>query len=125
MILGAPRVSTFQQVGKFAKMTALLSAGWTILCAVTIIVMQVTYGIRNGVWDTYRVSSILKNLKSDQNIKYVTAGADKFETELPVKQVLADWLLEIPAIVPLLIAAALLLTLYLQLAVIEKETSQK
>jgi|ERR1700730_14874499 len=124
MILGELRVSAFQRVVKFAKMTVLLSAGWTILCAATIVVMQVTFWIRNGVWDTYRLSSILKNLKSDQSSKYVTASADKFGTELTIKQVIADWLLGIPAIVPLLIVAALHLAFYLRLAAIEKEASK-
>jgi hypothetical protein len=120
MILGEPRVSAFQRVVKFAKMTALLSAGWTILCAATIVVMQVTSWIRNGVWDTYRLSSILKNLKGNHDTTYVTASADKFGTELTIKQGIADWLLGMPAILPLLIVAALHLAFYLRLAAIEK-----
>ena len=117
-------MSVFQRVLKFAKVTALLSAVWTILCAVMIVGMQVTSWLGNGVWDTYRLSSILKKLKSDQNITYVTASAHKFETELTIKQVIADWLLGIPAIVPLLIVAALYLAFYLRLAAIEKEASE-
>jgi hypothetical protein len=122
---GGRRLSAFLRVVKFAKITALLSAVWTILCAAIIVGLQVTSLIRNGVWDAYQLSSIIKSLKSGQNITYVTASSDRFAMDLTIKQVMADWFLEIPAIVPLLIVAALLLGFYLRLAVIEKEASGK
>jgi hypothetical protein len=106
---------------KFAKITALLSAAWTILCAVMIVGFQAASWIRNGVWDGYRLSSVLKSLKGDQNITYVTASADKFDAELTTKQAIADWLLGIPAIVPLLIVAALHLAFYLGLGSSKKK----
>jgi hypothetical protein len=117
---GARRLSAFLQVVKFAKMTALLAAAWTILCAVLIVGWQVTSWIQNGEWEAYRVSSVIISLKNDRNYKYVTASLDKIETDSTIQQVLADWLLDIPAIVPLLIVAALLLAFYLKLSAIEK-----
>jgi hypothetical protein len=103
---------------KFAKITALLSAGWTFLCAVLIVGLQVTLWLRNGIWETYSLSSVIKASENHQNIKYVTASSDKFETEG-----MADWVLEIPAMVPLLIALALLLTFYWRLRIIENRNS--
>jgi hypothetical protein len=103
---------------KFAKIAALLSAGWTFLCGALIVGLQVTLWLRNGIWETYSLSSVIKVLESNQNIKYVTASSDKFETEG-----MADWLLEIPAMVPLLIALALLLSFYWRLTIIERRNS--
>jgi hypothetical protein len=62
-----------------------------------------------------------ERLKSDRNFKYVTASLDKIGTDSTIQEVLADWLLDIPAIVPLLIVAALLLAFYLKLSAIEKK----
>ncbi len=119
------RLSAFQQrLVRYAKITALLSAVWTILCAVLIVGWQVTSWLQNGVWDAYPLSSVIKSLENDQAVSYVTASSDKFETKLMDKQVMADWLLEIPAIVALLIASALLLAFYMRLTVIEKNSSK-
>ena len=106
-------LSAFQRLVQFAKITALLSAVWTILCAALIIGLQVF----SGEWNAYRLSSVIESLKRDQNSVYVTASSNKSETEWTI----ADWLLELPAIVPLLIIAALLLAFYLRLAVLAKE----
>jgi hypothetical protein len=102
---------------KLAKLTTLLSGVLTILCAVMIAGLQIISWIRAGVWDTYLLSSVIRALQGDT--VYVTASINK--TELTIKQAIVDWLLGIPAIVPLLVVAALHLAFYLYLAAVEKE----
>jgi hypothetical protein len=104
---------------KFAKVTALLSAVWTILCGAVIIGWQVFFG---GT-DAYRLSSIVEHLKSNDADIYVTASFNT-SAELTIKQAIAQRVLEIPAFVPLLLGAALLLIFYRWLAVIEKKASK-
>ena len=111
----------FQQgLVRFATMTALLSAVWTILVAVLIVGRQATSWLQNGVWETYSLSSVINDLKKDQGSTYTTASSDRTASELTIMQGAPDWLLEIPAIVPLLIASVLLLVFYSRLVVIEK-----
>jgi hypothetical protein len=112
-------LSGFQRVVKLAKLTTLLSGVLTILCAVMIAGLQITSWIRAGVWDTYLLSSVIRALQGDT--VYVTASINK--TELTIKQAIVDWLLGIPAIVPLLVVTALHLAFYLYLAAVEKEAS--
>jgi hypothetical protein len=88
-----------------------------MLSAVLIVGQQVTSWLQDGIWDAYSLLSIISRLKGNQNI-YVTASSDNVQTNG-----IADWLLEIPAIVPLLIASALLLAFYAWVAAIEKEIS--
>ena len=111
-------MSAFQRLVRFAKTTALLSAVWTILCAVLIVGWQVVSWLQNGVWEPYSLSSIIKGLQGNQDITYATASANK-----SVTGGITDWLLEIPAILPFLIASTLLLTFYTWLATIEKKNS--
>jgi hypothetical protein len=122
-ILGARTLFAFQRVVKVAKITALLSAVWTILCAMMIVGFQVIFWLRNDVWDTYRISSVIKSLEGDRTITYVTASSDKFEAEWTINRVIAEWLLGVPAIVPLLIVAALQVAFCLRLAAIDKDAS--
>ena len=97
----------FQRVVRFARLTALIFAGWTILWAALLAGWWVWSG------DAYPVSSIVQLLSPDRT--YVTAS---FSGTL--KEALIDWLLDVPAIVPLLMAAALLVMFYRWLAVIDK-----
>jgi len=107
---------------KLVKLTTLLSGVLTILCAVMIAGLQISSWIRNGVWDLYRLSSVIRSLQGEHNTVYVTASDN--EIELTIKQAMVDWLLGIPAIVPLLVITALHLAFYLYLAAIEKEASR-
>jgi hypothetical protein len=90
---------------RFTKATTLFSAAWTMVCAVFVIGLQIASWLKNGVWDAYPIST------------YVMASSD----ELINNQVLANWLLRIPAIVPLLVGAALLVAFYMLITVIEKK----
>jgi hypothetical protein len=73
-----------QPVLKFARIAALLAAAETILCAVSIIALQVTSWIENGVWDPYPVSSVIDSLRD--GVTYGTASSEKLEAEAPVKR---------------------------------------
>jgi hypothetical protein len=107
---------------RFAKATTLFSAAWTIMCAVFLTVGQIALWLKNGVWDSYPISSVINRLKTDQAPPYLLASSDKLDAELINNPELANWLLRIPAIVPLLIASALLLAFYLLIRVIEKDS---
>jgi hypothetical protein len=108
-----------QRLVRFAKMTALLSAAWTILVAILIVGRQATSWLQDGVWESYPLSSVISSLEKGQGSTYTTASADK---PAAISGTL-DWLLEIPAIVPLLIASVLLLAFYSRLTTIEKRHS--
>jgi hypothetical protein len=104
-------VSAFQRTVKFAKLTALLSAVWTIVCAALLA------WISSGAAETYRVSSVARFLKSTANSFALASVPNEATADT---HALADWLLDLPATVPLLIVAALLLVLYRWLAMIER-----
>jgi hypothetical protein len=101
--------------------TTLLSAVLTILYAVVIFGLQVTSWIRAGVWETHRLSSVIRSLKSDDGITYTTASSDKIQTELTSKQEMIEWLLGTPTIAILLMVAALLFVFYFYLVAVEKQ----
>jgi len=105
-------VSAFLRLVRLTKTIALISALWTILCSVLLVGSQVTFWLRDGLWNSYPLAAIIKG---DREITYTTSSyTDKG---------FVDWFLDIPAIVPLLIAATVLLALYSWLAGIEQQSS--
>ena len=123
-IWGAGLLSSFQRpLLGFAKISALLSAVWTGLCAVLLSTCQVTSWLRTGVWDAYPLSSAINGLKIGGGDRYVTASSEGFKPESTSTQVMVDWLLEIPTIVILLIALSLLLGFYWLVKIIESNRS--
>src|SRR5262245_41049958 len=114
--LGYPLLLMTQRLLKFARATALLSAAWTILIAVLLVGRQVSSWFQTGDWEEYPLSWAINDLKRTQDSTYTTASANGDATELTTAQEMLGWLLDIPAVVPLLVAAALLLVLYVRLA---------
>ena len=119
--VGANRLSALQRVVTIAKLTTLLSAVLTILCAGVIFGVQVTSWIRTGMWEAYRLASVIRGLKSGHADVYVTASTGKSATELTNTQVMVDWFLEIPTTALLLMVAALHFVFYLYVVAIEKQ----
>ena len=109
---GDARVSAFLRLVRFTKTIALISALWTIVCSVLLVGSQVTFWLRDGLWNSYPLAAIIKG---DREITYSTASY--------TERGIVDWILETPTIVPLVIAATLLLALYSWLATIEKQNS--
>ena len=83
-------------------MTALVAVIWTIFCAVLIVGWQIIIFLREGSWHTLPLSSVLNTLESSRGEIYSTASIDKIERSYSAN--LADALLQVPVIVPLLSA---------------------
>ena len=113
-------MSALQRVVTIAKLTTLLSAVLTILCAGVIFGVQVTAWIRTGMWEPYRLASAISSLKGGHAEGYVLASTGKSPPELTTTQVMVDWFLEIPTTALLLVVAALHFAFYLYVVAIEK-----
>ena len=62
------RLSAVQRLVQLAKVATLLSAVFTILCVLVVFGSQVASWNRTGVWDTYRLSSVVRSLNDDHRI---------------------------------------------------------
>jgi hypothetical protein len=91
---------------------ALFSALWTTFCAALLVGWQITRWLREGVWHSDTVAAIIKG---DPQVTYSTASY----TEAGI----LEKVLEIPAIVPLMLAVILLLAFRSWVAGIETESS--
>jgi hypothetical protein len=102
-------------------MTALVADLWTILYAVLIVGWQITSLLREGSWPALPLSSIINKLEFNRGAIYATASTGEIERSQLANVI--DAMLRVPAIVPLLLAAALLTAFYLWLTDIEKRYS--
>jgi hypothetical protein len=96
-----PPLPAFLRLIRFTKITVLIADIWTILYAVSIFGWQMASLLREGNWAAMPLSYVLG-----------------YNRGAPV-----DAVLRVPAIVPLLFAAALLTAFYLWLTHIEKRYS--
>jgi hypothetical protein len=102
-------------------MTALVADLWTILYVVLIVGWQITSLLREGSWPALPLSSIINKLEFNRGAIYATASTGEIERSQLANVI--DAMLRVPAIVPLLLAAALLTAFYLWLTDIEKQYS--
>jgi hypothetical protein len=112
----------FLRLIRFAKAVALVADAWTILCAALIVGWQMVVFLREGSWPALPLSFVFNTLIYPRDAVYSTASIEKIETD-HLKN-LAESLLQIPFIVPLLLGAALVTAFYLWLSRIEKSYSQ-
>jgi hypothetical protein len=106
---------------RFAKTTALVADIWTLIYAALVVGWQMATFFRNGSWPALPLSSVINNLEFNRGASYATASAsDANRSHLATYM---DILLGTPAIVPLLLAAALLTAFYIRLADMERRYS--
>ena len=111
-------LAAFLRLVRFARMTALVAVIWTIFYAVLIVGWQIIIFLRDGSWRTLPLSTVLNTLESSRGEIY----SAKIERSYPTN--LAEALLQVPVIVPLLAAAALLTAFYLWLSKTERRYSE-
>ena len=114
-------MSAVQRLVRFAKVATLFSAAFTILCVLAVFGSQIASWSRTGVWETHRLSWVVRSLKDDHSITYTTASVDKSESKLASKEAIIDSLLETPTIAILLIVVAFHFVFYLCLAVFDED----
>ena len=78
--------------------------------------------LREGSWHALPISSVFNTPKYSRDEIYSTASVDKIERSHLTN--LADALLQVPVIVPLLLGAALLTAFYLWLVDTERRYSE-
>jgi hypothetical protein len=102
---------------RFARMASLVANAWTIVYAVMIVGWQISTLLKEGSWPALPLSSVIHKLG------YGRGAIDATASDHEISSSVLDMLLRVPAIVPLLLASALLTIFYLWLARTEKRYS--
>ena len=113
---GRPLMALLRLI-RWAKVTALVAATWTISYVFLIVSWQISNFVRESDWPAVSIKFVLKELGSNRAAIYETAAT----RGIGGSRMSFDKLLELPAIVPLLFVAALLTAFYLWLSHIEKQ----
>jgi hypothetical protein len=104
---------------RFAKLTAVIADVSTVFCAVLIVGWQAIVFLRNGSWPSLPLSLILRAPNGEVSS---TGSIDKLaESRAPS---FVDALLQVPIVMILLLAVALLTAFYLWLSSLEKELTK-
>lgn len=104
---------------KLAKLTTALSCVLTVSCAVILVGLQVAAGLTDGVWEPHRLSWIVASLKKNESLTYSTASVKDTQFHM------IDWVLGLPAIVPLAIIALAHFVFYSCLVEFERRESRR
>jgi hypothetical protein len=113
---------SLQRAVKLAKFATALSATMTAGWAAIVIALQFSGWQKSGLWEWYRLSSIVDQLSGVRRGEfYVVADVRLSEIEASLHREAFDWLLETPALALLLFILALHLALRLYLASVEKK----
>jgi hypothetical protein len=95
---------------------------WTMFCAVLIVGWQMIIFLRDESWHALPLSSIFNTVEYSRGKIYSTASIDKMDRSHLTN--LADALLQVPVIVPLLLGAGFLTAFYLWLSDTERRYSR-
>ena len=117
---GAPLPSV--RLIRFAKLTVLIADVATLFCAFLIVGWQIIIFLRGGNWRALPLSLVFNTPEHNQGDIYSTASIDKIVARHSTD--FTDALLQLPIIMPVLLAAAFLTGFYLWLSSLEKEISK-
>ena len=106
-----------QRLVRFTKIAVIIAATWTGLSAAMLVSAQLIFWLQNNEWDDYPISSVMA---SRHDITYTVTSSSKLKTDQIYVDQILDWVLAVPAIVPLLIAFVALIAFWARLSKIEK-----
>ena len=107
---------------RFAKLTVLIADVSTLFCAFLIVGWQIIIFLRGGNWWALPLSLVFNTSEHNQGDIYSTASIDKIVARHSTN--FTDALLQLPIIMPVLLAAAFLTAFHLWLSSLEKEISK-
>lgn len=106
---------------RFAKLTTLIVGVWSTFYAVLVVGWQITIFFRDGSWQALPLWLVFNRSEYQREV-YSTASIDKISGSLATNFI--DLLLQMPTIVPLVLAAALLAAFYSWLSSVEKRLTK-
>jgi hypothetical protein len=113
------------RVARLAKIPVFVSATFTALCTGGIVLWQISSGLKTGEWEAYSVSDLFEAARIYFPRRYETASFSPSGSFRIDAQAVIEWLLDVPAIVPLLIATMLIALFYVWLArIAERHSAQ-
>jgi len=112
------KVTAFEQrLVRFTKIAVIIAATWTGLSAAMLVSAQLIFWLQNKEWDAYPISSVIADRR---DITYTVASSRELNKDQIYDNQIVDWVLHVPAIVPLLIAFVCLVAFWMRLSEIEK-----
>jgi hypothetical protein len=119
---GGAGLGRFLTLVRIAKLATLITAAWTVSCAVLLFVWQVKTWPAEGSWPPVRLSAVMQKLGTSRGAIYLPASAS--DPERTYATGLLSAVSDVPAIFPLLVALALLIAFYLWLERVERQRAK-
>ena len=114
-----------RRAAQLAKIPVFVCAASTALCTIGILFWQIGSWFKTGEWETYAVSDMLATASIYFPRRYNTASFTPSENFRIDAQAVIEWFLAVPAIVPLLVATAVIALFYFWLACIAEKQSHQ
>jgi hypothetical protein len=112
-----------RQIATIAKAVVGLAAGAMALCVAAICTLQGILWLNTRAWSPITLSQIFALAGTDAPTVYTTASDDPRKEGWLDPHAIVQWWLDAPAVVSLLVALALLVTLYMWLASLQRALS--
>lgn len=114
-----------QRVAQLAKGPVVVSAAFTALCTIGILLWQIGYGFKTGEWEAFTVSDVFQAAHIYIPRRYNMASFSPSQNSRFDAQTVMEWVLDLPAIVPLVVVTLLIALFYIWLArIAEKHSPQ-
>jgi hypothetical protein len=116
---GAQVIMLARRFVTFTKMLVVGAGAATALCIAAIASLQFGFWFTMKTWSAFPVARIFELLQIDTPRRYIPASIDISSSPLGPQHVI-EWMLDLPAVVVLLAALALLALFYASLTSVEK-----
>lgn len=105
-----------QRFLRLTKIAVLIAAAWTACCAVVLLAVGIISWLRADEWASYPLSSILVTDRTYSLASSREVGPGRVN----MTDQMLEWVLGLPAILPLLVALIALLTFWMRLSKLER-----
>jgi hypothetical protein len=122
-------IASEQLALRAAKITALISAIWTTVCALLLFSWEVAMWLKDGIWTNVTLAETIKDTDGPTGSTYVTASSTGAVAEVgrfqegdsPGLGNVSRWIMDLPALPLLVVIAILLFLVFFRLSLIEKK----
>ena len=116
-------MASFRRLARLAKLTAIIADAWTILYIILVLGWQTREFVRGGEWPALPIKLVVDKMAHEPAVMETAEIA----RGIGLRHTLADMmdaLLQVPVVVPLLLAVCLLTGFYVWLSHTERQFSK-